>query len=341
MAMLIKEISEQPQVLKKMLEFWPGEMELAKLKSKRVFIFGTGASLSACMQAKYAFLHYGTVPNIVPAFETEYYIPLLQKEDLVLIISQSGESYETKVICEELLKKGIPFWGLTNQPDSFLGRNAARCLPLLAGSELGTATKTQTASLMALYRMAAGEDEAGVCQLEKIPRMAEETIKTAKGYMDELIAFVGDGDRFYLTGLDEQAPTALQGSLMLKEKVWIHAEGMALAEFRHGPVEVLKEGMPVILIGSSTKLDTLLCHARFLRNVCHASVAIMTNLPERKIEDFPNFPYQYEGNDVFGQLCATIPFQLLAERMADLRNYDIDGFQYIGKVLNQYETAIQ
>lgn len=342
MAMLLTEIREQPERIGKLFAEFPEEQKEIRFADKRVFLFGTGASLSACMQAKFAFLKYaGISAAVVPACESLYYMPVLDRSCLVIVVSQSGESYETKVICEQLLERRVPFIAITNNPQSFLGKSADICLPIMAGEELGTATKTQTGSVMLLYLLAACGREEVYKQLAGLPEAMRETLEMAEVYKQSMADYIGDRERLYITGLDAQAPTALQASLMLKEKVWLHAEGLSLAEFRHGPVEVLEEGVPVILIGHGEgKIKTLLGHAGFLSNVCHADVALVTNKEAEVIGGYRNFPYKWDGDEALSHICATLPFQLLAETMADRRGYDIDGFKYIGKILNQYEKPI-
>lgn len=340
MAMLWKEIHEQPEVIRRLFVGFTERGQI--LKDKKVFLFGTGASLSACMQAKYALLKYaGVNATVVPAFEAEYYMEILDRSCVVIIVSQSGQSYETQAICRRLTERETPFIGITNNPESFLGKNAKLCLPLQAGTELGTATKTQTASVMLLYLLAAAGQSAAYRQLEQLPRAMEETLKLAEGYKKELAEFLSNRSAVYLTGLDAHAPTALQASLMLKEKVWLHAEGMALAEFRHGPVEAIGKGIPIVLIGhGKEKLKTLLMHADFLSRVCCGEVVLVTDSRQMQIGGYRNFPYVWEGDEELSHICATLPFQLLAETMAAERGYDIDGFKYIGKVLDQYEKPI-
>lgn len=343
MAKLWEEIHEQPEVIRKLLKELPSRLEQWPIEGRDIFLFGTGASLSACMQAKYAFLKYkGARASAIPAFEAEYYENVLDRSCMAVVVSQSGESYETKVIVKGMMEKKIPFLGVTNNEDSFLGKNADCCLPLMAGEELGTATKTQTASIMALYLMAGMGHEGAMEQLEKLPEAMEATLRLAEGYKQELADFLSHRKAVYLTGLDAHASTALQASLMLKEKVWLHAEGLSLAEFRHGPVEVIEEGIPIVLIGfGKEKMSTLLMHADFLAKVCHGDVVLVTDSQESHIKGYRNFPYVWEGEEALSHICATLPFQLLAERMAAKRNYDIDGFKYIGKILDQYEKPIK
>lgn len=343
MAMLWKEIHQQPEVIRRLLRGFQERQDTGRLAGKKIFLIGTGASLSACMQAKYAFLKYeGINATVIPAFEAGYYMNIFDKDSIVIVVSQSGQSFETKVICEQLTINKIPFIGVTNNPESALGKSASQCFPLMAGEELGTATKTQTASLFILYAVAAAGCEKAMGQLESLASAMEATLADADGYIQELAAFLGERKAVYLTGLDAQAPTALQASLMLKEKVWLHAEGLALAEFRHGPVEVVEALTPILLIAhGEEKIKTLLIHADFLTKVCHGDVVLMTNSKEERIGGYRNFSYTWDGDEELSHICATLPFQLLAEKMAAERNYDIDGFKYIGKILNQYEKPIE
>lgn len=342
MAMLLKEIHEQPSVIENLRKNLLPDTDNINMAGKKVFLFGTGASLSACMQAKYSFLRYAGINAIVvPACEAAYYLTILDGDCMVFIVSQSGESYETKVICNKLLEKSIWFAAITNCPDSYLGKHANVCFYLNAGEELGTATKTQTASLVLLYLIAAGRNLAAMEQIKNIPSAMEQTLQLAEGYKKQFGDFIGNRKTVYITGLDAHAPTALQASLMLKEKVWLHAEGLALAEFRHGPVEVLEQGIPVILIGhGEEKTDTLLGHANFLSEICNADVVLVTNRKERNLGGYVNFPYKWNGDEELSHICATLPFQLLSESMASERNYNIDGFKYIGKILDQYEKPM-
>lgn len=342
MAMLRKEIEQQPDVVRRLMDGFPESRCKEEINGKKIFLMGTGASLSACMQAKYAFLRYaGINVTVVPAFENGYYMNVFDRECTVIVVSQSGQSYETKVICRQLTEKGIPFIGVTNEPESVLGKSALRCLPLMAGEELGTATKTQTASVMLLYLIAAAGSREALNQLGHMAEAMESTLQAADGYIQEFADFLGDRRTVYLAGLDAHAPTALQAGLMLKEKVWLHAEGLSLAEFRHGPVEVMQKGVPVVLIAhGEEKMKTLLMHADFLSKVCHGDVVLVTDNGEARLGGYRNFPYVWKGDEELSHICATLPFQLLAERMAAERNYDIDGFKYIGKILNQYEKPI-
>lgn len=342
MAKLLTEIQEQPKVLDRLLNHFQSTQIKDIFLGKKVFLFGTGASLNACLQAKYAFLKFARINAVVvPAFEAAYYMQIMDQNCMVIVVSQSGESYETKVICDKLMEKEIPFMAITNNPDSYLGKNATYCFNLMAGEELGTATKTQTASVMLLYLLSGLRDMEVSRQLTGLKDAMEKTIVMTESYKKELADFIGESKVLYITGVDVHASTAQQASLMLKEKVWLNVEGTSIAEFRHGPVEVLEENIPVILIGhGEEKIKTMLLHANFLSKVCHAKVALVTNRHERELDGYVNYPYAWDGDEELSHICATLPFQLLAETMAGERNYDIDGFKYIGKILNQYEKPI-
>lgn len=335
--MLLQEICRQPQVMRTLIEKYPEGLEGCIDPDKDLFLFGTGASLSACLEAKYAFLKYtGINAMVIPACEIMYYRQVLSTESQVFVVSQSGESYETRIICDQLMEIGISFYAITNNPESYLGKSANECYALMAGSELGTATKTQTASLLLLLLAACSDNAKALNQILKIPKQMEQTICKVQTYVQSLSEFLGNNKVLYITGLDAHAPTALQAGLILKEKVCLHAEGISLTEFRHGPVEALEKDTPIIIISDREKLKIAIKHADFLSNVCGAKVALVTNLPDTKLQGYPNYPFVWEGDEQLSHISATVPFQLLAYFMADQRGYSIDGFRFIGKILDSY-----
>jgi glucosamine--fructose-6-phosphate aminotransferase (isomerizing) len=338
MPKLMEEICQQPGVLENLFQKYKDGISFKNLHECEVFLIGTGASLSACLQAKYAFLKYlKKNVTVIPAFEAEYYMPAFGKNSMAVIVSQSGESYETRVVCDGLREKKIPFYALSNNPNSYLARNSSGVFPIEAGEELGTATKTQSGSVFLLYLMAAAGCKDALEEISKIPENLQKTIEEAKKYISDFSAFFGDKKAVYITGLDANAPTALQAGLMLKEKVFLHAEGISLAEFRHGPVESIEEGIPVVIVAAGSEtIKTALAHADFLSKVCGAKIALVTNSHEHKLGEYMNFPFVWDGEEIFGHICATAPFQILAYHMAAERGYDIDGFKYIGKILSKY-----
>jgi glucosamine--fructose-6-phosphate aminotransferase (isomerizing) len=339
MAKLIEEISEQPAVLNHLYQKYKNGILYHELSQKELFLIGTGASLSACLQAKYALMeYYKKTITVIPAFEADYHIPLLKPEHVIILVSQSGESYETHVVCDSLSERNIPFYALTNNVNSYLGKKARETYPLEAGVELGTATKTHTSSIMLFYLMAAAENEAALKEVAKIPESLQKTLEKAQKYISELASFIGEKKAIYITGLGKHAPTALQAGLMLKEKVFLHCEGLSLVEFRHGPVESIENGTPVIIIaiGEENRKAALL-HADFLSRICGAKVAIVSDCEERTTGGYLNFPVVWDGEECFSHICATALFQLLAEYMAAQRGYDIDGFKFIGKILSKYK----
>lgn len=338
MAELIKEIGMQPEVLKRLYDRYTEGILEEELKQKELFLIGTGASLNACLQAKYAFMrHLHKNVTVIPAFEIEYYLPLLHADSLAAVVSQSGESYETRLTCDWLADRHIRFYAITNQPESYLAQKADKVFLLEAGNELGTSTKTQTGSVQQLYLMAAGAGKDALGEIKQIPDCLERTITAAKTYVSDFAGFFGNEKALYVTGLGMQEPTARQAALMLKEKVFLNAEGLSLAEFRHGPVEAVEAGTPVLMIAAGNEnREKALLHADFLSGVCNAKVGLVTDCPDRRLGSYPNFPFVWNGREEFSHICATAPFQLLVEYMAGQRGYDIDGFKFIGKVLKKY-----
>lgn len=335
-----QEILGQPKVLEDVLAAYGSAVPDAAraLKGKDIFLIGTGASLHACLQAKYAFLRYsGQNVSVIPACEIPYYSEALKEGSFVILVSQSGESYETKEVCGLLLERHIPFYGITNQPESTLARSATETFLCYAGEEVSSATKTHTATLLLLYMLAAGHDSAAMGQISRIPELAGDTIALTERVLERLCGFSGQDTVVYLAGKGAHAPTMQQAALLLKEKVFLNAEGMALAEFRHGPVEALRPGTKVLIAASGgLNVEDACSHARFLSDVCKADVAMLTDLDAPAGQAFPHFGFVWGLDEELSHISATIPFQLMAEHMAETRGYDVDGFKFIGKVLSQY-----
>jgi glutamine---fructose-6-phosphate transaminase (isomerizing) len=337
MAQLIHEIEEQTGILQKLCEIHPEGIQ-TEAKNKNLYLIGTGASLNACFQAKYALTELlDTNIIVVPAYEAEYYLNIFDKEAIIIIISQSGESFETRLVCDWLMEKKLEFHGITNNPESYLAKKANRAFLLESGVELGTSTKTQTSSVFLLYLMAAAGHETAMAEVKKIPKYLQRTIDTAKDYIADFSSFLGEAEVVYITGNGQHTPTAEQAGLMMKEKVFLNAEGLSLVEFRHGPVEALNTNIPVVIITYGEENMSKACvHAEFLQNICGVRVCFISDSPLTMVNGIRNFSFCWEGSEAFSHICATVPFQLMVEHLAKKRGYDIDGFKFIGKILNKY-----
>ncbi|TJY43554.1 SIS domain-containing protein [Cohnella pontilimi] len=306
---------------------------------KQLILMGTGASLNACKIGQYAFMKYGgLIPHVIPASDVALLDRSLDEDTLVILVSQSGQSYETQVAVEYLKKRGVTVWGITNNEHSALGTGADETLLMNAGEEVSSATKTYVATLLILFTLAAGEEAGFPPQLRQIPDAIRESIRRSEERISEWAAALEKHDNFYLLGAGAFGVTAQQGALVLKEKTFQHVEGMSLSEFRHGNIEVIRPGLPIVILAAADSVDDSLKHAEHLVSLSALVYLVVdrdVRLPSISQERIIVLPGQ--PNQLLAQICAVLPLMLLAEKIAALKGHDIDGFRYISKVVDQYQ----
>ncbi len=272
---MLKEIYEQPIVVAQTLRSYLQRMEervtlpipdfdLAGIK--RVTIVACGTSFYAGMVAKYWFEQFARVPvDLDVASEFRYRAPVMEPGGLMIVISQSGETADTLAALRHAKAEGQTIAAVVNVPTSSMAREADLLLPTHAGPEIGVAsTKAFTCQLAVLAALAAnlarakgkfkdGEEREIVRHLAEAPA----ALNAALAY-DEAIeamsgAVAGARDVLYL-GRGTDYPLALEGALKLKEISYIHAEGYAAGEMKHGPIALIDENVPVIVIAPSGPL---------------------------------------------------------------------------------------
>ncbi len=272
---MLKEIYEQPIVVAQTLRSYLQRMEervtlpipdfdLAGIK--RVTIVACGTSFYAGMVAKYWFEQFARVPvDLDVASEFRYRAPVMEPGSLMIVISQSGETADTLAALRHAKAEGQTIAAVVNVPTSSMAREADLLLPTHAGPEIGVAsTKAFTCQLAVLAALAAnlarakgkfkdGEEREIVRHLAEAPA----ALNAALAY-DEAIeamsgAVAGARDVLYL-GRGTDYPLALEGALKLKEISYIHAEGYAAGEMKHGPIALIDENVPVIVIAPSGPL---------------------------------------------------------------------------------------
>ncbi|MEQ7874608.1 glutamine--fructose-6-phosphate transaminase (isomerizing) [Sphingomonas sp. ASV193] len=272
---MLKEIYEQPIVVAQTLRSYLQRMEervtlpipefdLGAIR--RVTIVACGTSYYAGMVAKYWFEQFARVPvDIDVASEFRYRAPVMEEGGLMIVISQSGETADTLAALRHARGEGQKIAAVVNVPTSTMAREADLLLPTHAGPEIGVAsTKAFTCQLAVLAALAAnlarakgklaeGEEKAIVRHLAEAPA----AINGALAYDESIEAMAGlvagARDVLYL-GRGTDYPLALEGALKLKEISYIHAEGYAAGEMKHGPIALIDDAVPVIVIAPSGPL---------------------------------------------------------------------------------------
>lgn len=302
---------------------------------KPLFFVGTGASYNACRAARDVFvLRTGVFPQILHAAEALEFPVSCFSGAAVIIASQSGESHETKLLCKHLENSDALIIALTMTPNSTLAKHADHIMFADVGPEVSSATKTYTAQMMMLFMLAIGERTECISAIQSDMKDTIDIIDTKK---DALCGGIASNKYGYIAGVRELEPAAAQASLMLKEKCFLCYEGMSINELRHGTIEAVEPGMNIIVMctGEEGFKDALI-HVGFLNRI-GANTFLVHDwgetdiLPPDRIIKIKNRSKPEFANIVFA------PFgQLVAERIASVAGYDVDGFRYLAKIVESY-----
>ncbi len=351
---MLKEIYEQPivvaQTLRSYLKRMEGEVSLPipefDLSTiKRVTIVACGTSFYAGMVAKYWFEQFARVPvDLDVASEFRYRAPVMEEGGLALFISQSGETADTLAALRHAKAEGQKIAVVVNVPTSSMAREADLLLPTHAGPEIGVAsTKAFTCQLAVLAALAANLARAkGLLNREQereIARHLAEAPAALNGALayDEAIeamahTVAGARDVLYL-GRGTDYPLALEGALKLKEISYIHAEGYAAGEMKHGPIALIDEHVPVIVIAPSGPL--------FDKTVSNMQEVMARGGKVVLISDYDGIQAAGEGcmatitmpkvHPLIAPLVYAVPVQLLAYHVAVLKGTDVDQPRNLAK----------
>jgi glucosamine--fructose-6-phosphate aminotransferase (isomerizing) len=270
-----KEIHEQPEVISHTLgnyiDFTNGKTKLIELpwdfaKLDRLAISACGTAYLAGLIGKYWFERFARLPvDIDVASEFRYREIPLAKNSAALFVSQSGETADTLASLRYCRKEGLPIGAIVNVRESTIARESDVTLPTLAGPEIGVAsTKAFTCQLavMASLALRAGverghispdEERAMTKQLAETPRLASQIMKLEE-QIEKVAHDLARTQHVLYLGRDTNYPLALEGALKLKELSYIHAEGYAAGELKHGPIALIDENMPVIVIAPHDRI---------------------------------------------------------------------------------------
>jgi glucosamine--fructose-6-phosphate aminotransferase (isomerizing) len=352
---MLKEIMEQPvtlaNALRGRLDFAAGTARLNGLnlqykelnKIDRVIFSACGTSWHAALIGEYLIEEYARIPvEIEYASEFRYRNPIINPGTVVIVISQSGETADTLAALREARRRGASCLGICNVVGSTIARETDGGVYIHAGPEIGVAsTKAFTSQIMVLSLITILLARMRNLSFEK----GEELIKALQATPD-LVSRVLDNsesvkriaekyahmNNFLYLGRGVNFPVALEGALKLKEISYIHAEGYPAAEMKHGPIALIDENMPVVVIAPKDSVyDKILSNIHEIKARRGNVIAIATegdNNISSLVEDVIYIP---EANDFVLPLISIIPLQLLAYHMAVLRGCDVDQPRNLAK----------
>ena len=351
---MLKEIYEQPIVVAQTLRSYLQRMEekvslpipdfdLSTIK--RVTIVACGTSFYAGMVAKYWFEQFARVPvDLDVASEFRYREPVMEEGGLALFISQSGETADTLAALRHARSEGQTIAVVVNVPTSSMAREADLLLPTHAGPEIGVAsTKAFTCQLAVLAALAANlarakgklneaEEKAIVKHLAEAPAALNGALAYDEAIEAMAHTIAGARDVLYL-GRGTDYPLALEGALKLKEISYIHAEGYAAGEMKHGPIALIDENVPVIVIAPSGPL--------FDKTVSNMQEVQARGGKVVLISDYDGIQAAGEGclatitmpkvHPLIAPLVYAVPVQLLAYHVAVAKGTDVDQPRNLAK----------
>jgi len=313
-------------------------------KIRRIYLVGCGTAHYACMVGKYLLEHLAGVPAEVDlASEFRYRKPILDESCIVIPVSQSGETADTLAALRQGRQSGSRVISICNVRDATIARESDDVLYTHAGPEIGVAsTKAFTTQIVALYllalkigivrgRVGADEARARIRELMRLPRLAERTV-----HLDESIRSIAQkyfhATDFLFLGRGIMYPIALEGALKLKEISYIHAEGYAAGEMKHGPIALIDEQMPVVVIANESSVyEKVISNLEQVRSREGAVIAVASEGDQQIAEKANEVIRIPDLGEYLTSVLATIPLQLLAYHVAVLKGTDVDQPRNLAK----------
>ena len=314
------------------------------LNAKRIIFVACGTSWHAALTGEYFIEELARKPvEVEYASEFRYRDPIINEDDVVIAISQSGETADTLAAIQIAKEKGATVLGICNVVGSSIARLTDAGIYTHAGHEIGVAsTKAFTTQLSVLFLLAVRlgtlnkqitnkKRKELLQEFNLVPNLIEKTLKQKDKIFELAKTFKKTKDVFYL-GREYCFPTALEGALKLKEISYIHAEGYPAAEMKHGPIALIDENVPVIFIVPEGKLfEKILSNMQEIKTRGGRVIAIANK--DNKIlnsvaKDIIEIP---KTNDIFVPFLSIVPLQLLAYQVAVLRGCDVDKPRNLAK----------
>lgn len=353
---MLKEIYEQPEVIrdtfrgrlladKGIIKMAGIEDNLEKfLNAKRIIIAACGTSWHAGLVAEYMIEEFARIPvEVEYASEFRYRNPIINEDDVLIAISQSGETADTLAAIKLAKEKGAFVFGVCNVVGSSIARETHAGAYTHAGPEIGVASTkafTTQITVLALIALRLAKAKGTISQsdylrnlleLELIPEKVAEAL-TQNDHILEISKVYKDSPNCLFLGRGFNFPVALEGALKLKEISYIHAEGYPAAEMKHGPIALIDENMPVIVIApQQNHYDKVVSNIQEIKARSGKIIALVSkgdvqvrNLADHVIE-MPS------STEALTSIIATIPLQLLSYHVAVLRGANVDQPRNLAK----------
>ncbi|MFC3449975.1 glutamine--fructose-6-phosphate transaminase (isomerizing) [Amycolatopsis speibonae] len=355
---MLKEIEEQPEALANTLRghFDGGRIILDEQRISdqdlrdvdKVFVVACGSAYHSGLVAKYAIEHWCRLPvEVELASEFRYRDPVLDRATLVVAVSQSGETADTLEAVRHAREQKARVLAVCNTNGAQIPRESDAVLYTHAGPEIGVAsTKAFLAQIAANYLVGLAlaqargtkyPDEVAreFAELEAMPAAVQKVLSTVDQVRD-LGRRIADSKAVLFLGRHVGFPVALEGALKLKELAYMHAEGFAAGELKHGPIALIEEGLPVVVVMPSPKGRAVL-HSKLVSNISEiqargARTIVIAEEGDETVRPFADELIEIPAVPTLLQpLVSTVPLQVLAAEIARTRGYDVDKPRNLAK----------
>jgi glucosamine--fructose-6-phosphate aminotransferase (isomerizing) len=352
---MLKEIFEQPNTIRDAFRgrILQGEGKvklggLTEVKEKladahKIIIIACGTSWHAALIGEHLIEEYCRIPvEVEYASEFRYRNPILSKDDIVIVISQSGETADTLAAMKEGIEKGALPLGVVNSVGSSIARESIAGVYIHAGPEIGVAsTKAFTSQVTVLFlimlmiarkkTMSVVTGQHFISELAELPEKVQKILSQSH-VVEKVAEIYKDKRNFLYLGRGINFPVALEGALKLKEISYIHAEGYPAAEMKHGPIALIDEDMPVVFIATKDQIyDKVISNLEEVRARKGKIIAIASEGDNKIAELADHIIYIPQICQALVPILAAIPLQLLAYYIAVKRGCDVDQPRNLAK----------
>ncbi|WP_294218604.1 glutamine--fructose-6-phosphate transaminase (isomerizing) [uncultured Chryseobacterium sp.] len=354
---MLKEIFEQPKSIHdtmrgrllveegiiKMAGIWD---HLERFKNaNRIIIIACGTSWHAGLIGEYLIEEYARIPvEVEYASEFRYRNPIITDKDVVIAISQSGETADTMAALKLAKEKGAFIYGICNVVDSSIARITDAGSYTHAGPEIGVAsTKAFTAQLtiLSLIALKLGKHNGNlgnaefmslISELDALPKKIDEVLESTHELTKTIAKDFVNATNFLYLGRGYNYPAALEGALKLKEISYIHAEGYPAAEMKHGPIALIDENMPIVIIAPKKgHYDKIVSNVQEIK-ARKGKVIAVVNKGDQQVSAMADYVIEIpETSECFSPIVASVPLQLLAYYIAVYRGANVDQPRNLAK----------
>ena len=354
---MLKEIFEQPKsildTMRGRLLVDEGIIKMAGIldhlerltNAERIIIIACGTSWHAGLIGEYLIEEFARVPvEVEYASEFRYRNPIISSKDVVIAISQSGETADTMAAIKLAKEKGAFVFGICNVVDSSIARYTDAGAYTHAGPEIGVAsTKAFTSQLtiLSLIAIKLGNHNGNlgkadfmrlITELEAIPNKVEEDLNSVDENVKAIASKFVDATNFLYLGRGYNFPAALEGALKLKEISYIHAEGYPAAEMKHGPIALIDENMPIVIIAPKKgHYDKIVSNVQEIKARKGKIIAVV-NYGDEQVASMADYVIEIpDTSECFSPIVASIPLQILAYYIAVYRGANVDQPRNLAK----------